>query len=728
MTADRTEQQSSEEQQRSRDLSHDRAGPPLQIPGYETRHFLGSGAYGEVWVAVDQNTGRRVAIKFYTHRAGLDWSLLSSEVEKLVFLAADRYVVQLLDVGWDASPPYYVMEYVENGSLEERIRNEGSLSVGEAVEIFRDVATGLLHAHGKGVLHCDLKPANILLDQDNKPRLADFGQSRLSHEQTPALGTLFYMAPEQADLQAVPDARWDVYALGALLYCMLTGNPPYRSEEARSEIDSDGSLDDRLDRYRVFLQSQPPPNDHRLIKGVDGQLADIVDRCLATDPNQRFPNVQSVFDALAARDAVRTRRPLLILGLLGPMLMLMITAIFAWWGYNQAVNDSQQMLLQSSRESNGFAADFVSEAVAGQIEGYFGAVQAVATDPGFVNELAKLVRDPEIVELTDQLRGVTIDDPRQQELESHAKRVALQERVNQLLNESMEMGIASWFVTQDQGIHVAAAFDAPTARSSIGRDYSYRTYFHGQPEDFPKAAEPIRRTHLSAVFPSTVTGVWKVAVSTPVYDDEGGFLGIVALTVELGRMGKQLGENSDRQFNALVDGREGDNKGVILQHPLFSQILATGKALDTDFSTDEHYRVPLDDLENLPKYRDPLGKHPAGKDFDQDWIVAKREVRLDPNSLGATIASAETDTGLVVIVQERYNLAVSPVYQLGNSLLYRGLSALAVVILVIFVMWYFVARALSDASEGTRVRDGNAGGKSTIHSMDTIELPNRLKR
>ena len=112
------------------------------MPGYEPRKFLGAGAYGEVWVAVDRNTGRQVAIKFYAHQGGLDWSILSREVEKLAFLSADRYVVQLLDVGWDAEPPYYVMEYVEQGSLEDLLKREGKLGVREAVALFREVAVG----------------------------------------------------------------------------------------------------------------------------------------------------------------------------------------------------------------------------------------------------------------------------------------------------------------------------------------------------------------------------------------------------------------------------------------------------------------------------------------------------------------------------------------------------------------------------------------------------------
>ncbi len=144
-----TEIQGGAERRRASEMSLKRGRPPTQVPGYEPERFLGVGAYGEVWVAVERNTGRRVAIKFYAHRGGLDWSLLSREVEKLAFLFADRYVVQLLGVGWDADPPYYIMEYLERGSLADRIA-EGPLPVEDAVATLRGVATGLVHAARQG--------------------------------------------------------------------------------------------------------------------------------------------------------------------------------------------------------------------------------------------------------------------------------------------------------------------------------------------------------------------------------------------------------------------------------------------------------------------------------------------------------------------------------------------------------------------------------------------------
>ena len=142
-SSDHTQFQSAEQQEQARDLSLQKARPPAEIPGYSIQRLLGSGAYGEVWIGLDRNTNRRVAIKFYTHRSRLDWSALSREVEKLVYLSADRYVVQLLDVGWDHDPPYYVMDYIENGSLEDLLQRQGTLSATAAVELFYEMAVGL---------------------------------------------------------------------------------------------------------------------------------------------------------------------------------------------------------------------------------------------------------------------------------------------------------------------------------------------------------------------------------------------------------------------------------------------------------------------------------------------------------------------------------------------------------------------------------------------------------
>src|SRR5215475_10440539 len=119
---------------RARELSERRPIPPAELPGYDIERCLGNGAYGSVWLASERNTGKRVAIKFYTHRRGLDWSLLNREVEKLAELYTSRDVIGLLQVGWDADPPYYVMEYLQNGSLAQLLAS-GPLPVNEAVRI-----------------------------------------------------------------------------------------------------------------------------------------------------------------------------------------------------------------------------------------------------------------------------------------------------------------------------------------------------------------------------------------------------------------------------------------------------------------------------------------------------------------------------------------------------------------------------------------------------------------
>ena len=488
MSTDPTQIQQGDERLLSREMSLKRGHPPTQVPGYDPERFLGMGAYGEVWVAVERNTGRRVAIKFYSHRGGLDWSLLSREVEKLSFLFADRYVVQLLAVGWDATPPYYVMEYLEKGSLADRLQN-GPLPVEEAVEMFRETAIGLVHAHGKGVLHCDLKPANILLDQDNKPRLADFGQSRLSNEQMPALGTMFYMAPEQADLDAVPDARWDVYALGALLYCMLTGSPPHRSGETIDEFDRTPDLRQRLERYRQLIEQAPPPEAHRQRPGVDSALADIIDRCLAFEPKKRYANVQAVLAHWTTAPR-RARRPMMVLGAVGPVLLLAVVGWFAWQGFNAAMQEQNSSLTKTALDSNGFAALYIAQTAAKELDRRYQLVEQVASDgrlldawktameDGSLREMAAKLADPKLsADERESLREKFRDDPARKKFQKLFRSL-----IPPAVRPSPVEEVASWFFCDAEGVSIARVADEAHGgnRFRLAQLFSRRVARHGR--------------------------------------------------------------------------------------------------------------------------------------------------------------------------------------------------------------------------------------------------------
>jgi eukaryotic-like serine/threonine-protein kinase len=712
MSFEHTQQQTGDEQLRAQALSLKPSRPPTQIPGYEPRKFLGAGAYGEVWVALDRNTGRQVAIKFYAHQGGLDWSILSREVEKLAFLSADRYVVQLLDVGWEAEPPYYVMEYIEQGSLEELLRRNGKLEPREALSLFRDVAVGLLHAHGKGVLHCDLKPANVLLDQDTRPRLADFGQSRLSHEQTPALGTLFYMAPEQADLQAVPDVRWDVYALGALLYCMLTGSPPYRSESAVTELETANDLDDRLARYRQLIATSPPPNKHRQIPGVDRELADIVDGCLAADRRRRYANVQEVLDALATRERRRSFRPLVLLGFVGPALLLAVVSIFAWSSFETVMDKSDQALRERAIESNLFAAKSVAKTVTNRLEMFYRAVEEMAGSPRFQKLLEEALDNPEMTRLREQLNDPSMTDAMReqlrQQLVDHPARQGLEERVQALLQEPDEPNVASWFVTDPHGLQLARAPEEAT----VGRNFAWRTYFHGGFEDYPETWRPrpgehIHKTNLSAVFYSNVNNRWTVTISTPVEKeledrDETKFLGVIGLSVSVHDfVDMSQGTKEGGPFAVLVDLRPGPNKGLILQHPLFDKMHQDDKLPD---------RLPAYRLTEVPEvsdeerqnYVDPLGQDPLGREYDRHWLAQ-----------AVPVGMRDGNTGWEVIVQESYDAAIGRTLErLKSSLFSSGLLAAVLITILSGVLWAWAVRVWGEPRDQIKPAAGGEGAKA----------------
>jgi hypothetical protein len=675
-----TQDQGGEGWRRARERSLRLRTAPGQVPGYEVEKCLGEGAFGEVWLAKDQNNpGRRVAIKFYTHRGG-DWALLAREVEKLNYLATDRYVVQLIDVGWNAEPPFYIMEYMEKGSLADRLQ-AGPLAVREAVELFREMAVGVINAHNRGVLHCDLKPANILLGPDSKPRLADFGQSRLSHEQAPALGTLFYMAPEQADLKAAPDAGWDVYALGAVLYCLMTGAPPYRDAPGATLLEKPAALEERLAIYRQLLQQSPQPTNHRRVPGIDRALVDIVNRCLAVNPAKRFPNVQAVLDALDARALRQARRPLLVLGAVGPVLLLLLMGLLIRTELGMAVETATDALTEETHGTNKFAAQAVAAKVAGKIDRRWRALEQEAARSSFKD-------------LLKAAQGKALGTPEQR---------ALQERMDKIKTDHPETSSSSWSVLDANGTLLARSpRDKRIEEKFIGQKFWHRSFFNGLAKDLdPDKARPeppLAAFYLSNCILSTLSETRMVTFSVPVWKDKADSaadprLGVLLMTVEVGGFVELLSEDgfSNNFLAALVDLREDADgkKGAILEHPAMADLRKQGvPQKDWKFYMDS---APLY-TESCwdPAYHDPFRTQcPV---YDGKWLAASQPVLIeDRPKIGAKL-----DIGWVVVVQERYDSAIGPVNKLESDMITRGWWALALAVSVVTGLWAFVIVVLND--------------------------------
>ena len=203
---------------------------------YRLASKLGSGGMSTVYLAQDEVLDRPVAVKLL-HRE------ISEEADQLERFrrearAAARLshpnLVSVIDAGEDEGRPYIVFEYVEGETLKRRIQHEGGLPVDEAVAYAIEIGRGLIAAHGRKLVHRDVKPQNVLIDPDGRAKVTDFGIARsLEAKGLTAtgrvLGTTDYVSPEQAMGEDV-DERSDVYSLGIVLYEMLTGDVPFHAE------------------------------------------------------------------------------------------------------------------------------------------------------------------------------------------------------------------------------------------------------------------------------------------------------------------------------------------------------------------------------------------------------------------------------------------------------------------------------------------------------------------
>jgi serine/threonine protein kinase len=265
-----------------------RPGLLASLARYEVLRVLGGGGMGVVVLARDSEKGQEVAIKLIKPELVSDQRMVHRFVKEAGHLQKLKHpnVVPVLEVSDRPEGPYFVMPYFERGSLAHRIRPGQPLEADVILDIARQVADGLGFAHRHGIIHRDLKPANILLGPDEKSCLADFGLARTMFNDTiidvesgQMEGTAPYMSPGVAAGNA-EDTRCDIYAFGALLYEMLTGEPPYAGRHT-NEI------------RRQILAGPPKPILARN-PGADAGLIAVAEGAMARELRDRYADMADV--------------------------------------------------------------------------------------------------------------------------------------------------------------------------------------------------------------------------------------------------------------------------------------------------------------------------------------------------------------------------------------------------------------------------------------------------
>jgi tRNA A-37 threonylcarbamoyl transferase component Bud32 len=248
---------------------------------------IGQGATGTVWRGEDNSTGNPVAVKLLHDSLLRQPRLVTRFVQERTILLMLRHpnVVRVRDLFSVGETLGLVMDLVDGGNLRDHLHRRGTVAPGEAARLGAQIAAALAEAHELGIIHRDLKPDNVLLDTDGQTRLTDFGIARiltLPSMTTPnaVVGTPHYMAPE-AFHGTTPSAATDVYALGVLLYELVCGRPPYRSD----------SIPELM---RLHAEGDPDRRD-----GMPAPLWRVIIRCLDTRPKARPPASELVTDLTA---------------------------------------------------------------------------------------------------------------------------------------------------------------------------------------------------------------------------------------------------------------------------------------------------------------------------------------------------------------------------------------------------------------------------------------------
>ncbi|MDA0803249.1 MAG: serine/threonine-protein kinase [Planctomycetota bacterium] len=272
---------------------HRQASKPqgdLHIPGYHIHELLGAGAMGSVYHATQLSVQRPVALKVLSQKYSADAKyveLLQQEARATARLN-HPHIVGVIETGVASGTAYIVMEFVDGGTVHDRLMQAKRLPEEESLRIIRQVAMALDHAHSRGMIHRDVKPKNIMLTRSGLAKLADLGLARpiVDHarseaEKGLALGTPFYISPEQA-IGKEAGAQADLYSLGVTMYHMLTGRVPFQGSTKREVMEK-------------HLKEHAIPPDH-LVPSISASTAEVVEMLMQKRMHNRYATAKEVIE------------------------------------------------------------------------------------------------------------------------------------------------------------------------------------------------------------------------------------------------------------------------------------------------------------------------------------------------------------------------------------------------------------------------------------------------
>jgi eukaryotic-like serine/threonine-protein kinase len=370
---------------------------PTRLGDFELVRRLGEGTMGVVFEARQVSLNRTVAVKMT--RAGLlageaDLQRFRLEAEAVAHLDHLR-IVPIYGVWEHEGCHYFAMKLIPGGSLARRLP-EYAADPRASARLVAEVARAIQHSHDRGILHRDLKPSNILLDEEDRPLVSDFGLAKRSGDDSgltqsgAIVGTPSYMAPEQASgHHAAVTAQTDVYGLGAVLYALLTGRPPFAADTILATIEQ--------------VRGRPPEPPSRINPRVGRDLETICLRCLEKDPWRRYASADALADDLhhwlegepivarpvgaTARAWMWSRRNPIVAGLIAALVLFALGTTWQWWR-------AEGLLLQARHETSGEVIDHaLSICAQGDVgRGMLCLAEALETAPPGADDLKRAIR------------------------------------------------------------------------------------------------------------------------------------------------------------------------------------------------------------------------------------------------------------------------------------------------------------------------------------------------